>query len=462
MQMNWRLLTAINAAIALITVSAVIFGISRRHGEHKRTAVRSNPTSDQNQAAEREAKARIEALTDLSQARVDDLGAVPAAELTHLMDRATPDQLAALALKFNDAPTDARTLGGMGVFFHAWAQLDPKNALAGAFQLKDITFRKLAAITVVNSVSPSSTPELIAMLIEHPDKDLLSECKNSFLDPLISSWSSLDPEAASKFMDELGDTKTSLNSRARNNIAYNWGTLDPDAALEWVKKQQDKDYLDPSYLYDEVIRGWCFKDLGAASAYVAQHLDDPAAERAAASVAEAMFTKDPDSATAWVSNMPSGRPKSEAQSTIAQTWVEKDSSAATKWFATLPENEQTDLAGTIVMHWADSNWSEASRWIETLSGDVRDYALSNAMNRENVTEAESLTLALSIRDEELRHTRLENVIQHWSFSDPESAEAWVKNSPLSNEDRDRLLSIILETRNAAAPEATAERVIIDH
>jgi hypothetical protein len=461
MQMNWRLLTAINAAIALITVSAVIFSITRRHAEHTRTAVRSNPTSEQTQAAEREAKARIEALEDISQARVDDLGAVPAAELTHLMDRATSDQLGALAFKFNEAPTDARTLGGMAVFFQAWAQLDPKNALAGAFQLKDITFRKLAATTVVNSTSPSSTPELIAMLTEHPDKDLLSECKNEFLDPLISSWSSLDPEAASKFMDDLGDSKTSLNYKARNNIAYNWGTLDPDAALEWVRKQKGTDYLDPSYMYDEVIRGWCFKDIGAASAYVAQHLDDPAADRAAASVAEAMFARDPDSATGWVSNMPNGSARSEAESTIARVWVEKDPSAAAKWFAALPENEQSDLVGTIAKTWADNNWPEASRWIETLSGDVRDFAISNVMNRENATESDSLTLALSIRNDELRQTRIENVIQNWSYNDPQSAEAWVKSSPLSLEDRERLLSLISDTRKTAT-EATAERVIIDH
>src|SRR5438067_8460087 len=142
MQMNWRLLTAINAAIALVTVTAVIFDLTRSRGERSRATVRSIPTNAQKQATDRESKARIEALDDLSKARVDDLGAVPAAELTHLMDRATPEQLAALAFKFNEAPTDARTLGGMAVFFQAWAKLDPKNALAAAFQLKDITFRK--------------------------------------------------------------------------------------------------------------------------------------------------------------------------------------------------------------------------------------------------------------------------------------------------------------------------------
>jgi hypothetical protein len=461
MQMNWRLLTVINAAIALITLSSVIYVVSRPRVERTRAAaVRSVPTNEQKQAADREAKARVEALDDLSQARVDDLGAVPAAELTHLMDRATPDQLAALALKFNEAPTDARTLGGMGMFFQAWAQLDPKASLTGALQLQDVTMKKLAVTTVVNSVSPSAASELIAQLTEHPDKDLLSESKNEFLNALVTSWSSLDPEAASKFVDDLGDTKTSLNQTARNNIAYNWGTLDPNAALEWVRKQ-DTDYFDVSYLYNQVIKGWSFKDIATASAYVAQHLDDPAADRAAATVAEAMFARNPDNATAWITQMPQGSPRSEAELTIANTWSEKDPVSASHWMATLPTDDQNDIVGRIATHWANNDWPEASRWIETLNGEVRDRALSAAMNRDNATENDSLTLALSIRNDELRHDRIEGVIRNWSYSDAQAAEAWVNNSSLSPEERDHLRSVISETQQQAT-EATSERVIIEH
>jgi hypothetical protein len=446
MQMNWRLLTAINAGIALITLSSVIYLVNRPRATRTRaTAVRSVSTNEQKQAADREAKARVEALSDLSQARVDDLGAVPAAELTHLMDRATPEQLAALATKFNDAPTDARTLGGMGVFFQVWTQLDPKAALIGAFELKDITFRKLAAGTVVNSVSPSAAPELLSYIIQHPDKDLVEECKNRFLGPLIDNWSTLDPEVASKFMDELGDTKNDLNSRARSSIAINWGSLDPDAALEWIEKQKDKDFVDRDSLYDKVINGWCLKDIAAASAYVAQHLDDPAADRAASTVAEAMFVRDPDNAAAWITQMPQGRPRSEAESTVANIWSQKDPTSASRWMATLPTDDQTEIVGTIVSNWASDNWPETSRWIETLSGDVRDRALSSAMGRNDATNSDSLTLALSIRDNELRQDRIEGVIRSWSYNDAEAAEAWVKNSPLSSEEQQHLLSVIAET-----------------
>ncbi len=460
MQMNWRLLIAINAAIALITVVAVVFDISTRsHRARTRTTVRSS--AEQKQVGEREAKARIEALDDLSQARVDDLGAVPANELTQLMGHATPEQLAAMALKFNDAPTDARTFGGMGVFFQAWTELDPKAALIGAFRLNDVTMRKLAATTVVNSVSPSAAPELIAHITEHPDKDLLDECKNGFLSPLVRSWSLLDPAAASKFTDELGNTNSPLNYKARQDIAQNWGTLDPEAALEWVAKQKNNDSVDTASLYDDVITGWCLKNLAEASAYVKDHLDNPGAGDAASSVAETMFTRDVDGATGWIRGLPEGSPaRNQAEDRIATLWAQKDPSATAHWLATLPEKEQNNLVGTIARTWVDANWSEASRWIETLTGDIRDNALSASLNREGATQVDSLSLALSIKRDETRRYQTENLIRQWTWNDARAAEAWVKNSSLSGEEQEQLLSVIAETEKNA--EEAREPAIVDH
>src|SRR2546423_162597 len=195
--MNWRLVTIINVIIALITVGAVIFDVTRPRTEgslKQRPQTTSQYNSANNEPEQRVDEIRIESPDDLENARVDDLGSVPAVELTDLMRRATPAQLAALALKFNEAPTDARTFGGMGIFFQAWAQLDPSASLIGAFRINDVAMRKLAAQTVVGSVSPSAAPQLIAFLTDHPDKDLTDESKNEFLGTLVSSWSLLDPE----------------------------------------------------------------------------------------------------------------------------------------------------------------------------------------------------------------------------------------------------------------------------
>jgi hypothetical protein len=461
--MNWRLLTTINAIIALVTVGAVIFdltraGTGRSRSERQQTTFQSNLAN--NQPEERADKNRIESPDDLANARVDDLGSVPAVELTELMGRATPEQLAAMALKFNEAPTDARTFGGMGVFFQAWAQLDPKAALIGAFRINDLGMRKLAANTVVGSVSPSAASDLIAFLTEHPDKDLAAECKDQFLGQLISSWSLLDPEAASRFIDDLGDTKNSLGYRARGNIAYNWATLDPSAALEWSEKQKGKDFAYTPDLYDNVIRGWCRKDISAASAYVAQHLNDSFVGQNTSSVVSAMFDySNVDDATAWVSHMPAGAPRADAESTIASLWAAKDPSSAAKWVATLPANEQTNVASTIANTWVDTNWPDASRWIATLTGDARDEALAAAVNRDGATQVDSLALALSIGKEEKRNDVIENVIRNWAATDLNAAETWVKGSPLSSEQRDHLRSVISETTQQ---NAEVERGIITH
>jgi hypothetical protein len=370
------------------------------------------------------------------------------------MSRATPEQLAAMALKFNDAPTDARTFGGMGIFFQAWAQLDPNAALIGAFRIDDVAMRKLAARTVVNSVSPSAAQELIAFIADHPDKDLTNESKNEFMGTLISSWSQLDPEAASRLVDNLGTAKEGWAYGAREQIAYNWATLDPSAALAWVATQKGA-----TYLSDFVIRGWCRKDIDAASAYALQHLNEPAGVQFASSVVTAMFDQGVDGATDWMSHMPAGAPRIEAEMTLASLWAAKDPSSAAKWLAILPANEQTNLVSTIASNWVETNWPEASRWIATLTGDNRDEAVAAAVNREGAPRIDSLSLAMSIGKEEMRNNVIEGIVRSWAATDPNAAETWVNASPLSSQQRGHLSSVISEMQQQTAE---VERVIITH
>jgi FtsZ-interacting cell division protein ZipA len=120
MQMNWRLLTAINGAIALITIAAVIFGLTHSRTEKVRAQRAPQSVAGKKQGLDSSEKNVVQHLDYFSQARVDNMGAVPAAELTQLMTRADPDQIAALAQKFNDVSVDAHTMGGLGVFFQAW------------------------------------------------------------------------------------------------------------------------------------------------------------------------------------------------------------------------------------------------------------------------------------------------------------------------------------------------------
>src|SRR4051812_29134499 len=103
--MNRRLFTIINVLVALITVGAVVFDVTRKKAGPSRpvrqaTAARSGSASKT--SGEKAGSSQIESVDDLTEARVDDLGSVPAVHLTELMRRMSPEQLAELALKFND------------------------------------------------------------------------------------------------------------------------------------------------------------------------------------------------------------------------------------------------------------------------------------------------------------------------------------------------------------------------
>jgi uncharacterized membrane protein len=61
----------------------------------------------------------------------------------------------------------------------------------------------------------------------------------------------------------------------------------------------------------------------------------------------------------------------------------------------------------------------------------------------------------------MRNDAIENVMRNWAATDAQAAETWVKGSPLSSEQQNRLRSVISETQQQAT-EATSERVIITH
>src|SRR5207248_7531890 len=77
---------------------------------------------------------RIHGAGDVSDLRVDKFESVPPSEFYELLLRATPEQMAALGMQFNEQPTNVHTANGVGMFFQAWGELDAKAALQGAFR----------------------------------------------------------------------------------------------------------------------------------------------------------------------------------------------------------------------------------------------------------------------------------------------------------------------------------------
>lgn len=433
----------INAAIAFVTVMTVLFDISQvRHREiFVKPAASESPQTNQGRTLHPHPS-----LGDIARVRVDDLGSVPPSELYEVLLRATPEEIAALALKFNGLPNDGPTNAAIGVFFQAWAELDGKSALAAAFLINDVSLKRMAAGTVILSVSPSTAPELAAILKDHPDKDLMAECKGTFLDTLLERWSCVDAPAAAKFFENLGDTQLGYSTAGK--IAHAWATVDPYAALGWAEKQKETSNGEREPLFNDVILGWCSKDVTAAAAYVFEHMNRPWAIQAATSVALAMFNQDPGAATSWLRDLAPGEAKMQAEASLVSEWADKDPLAAAHWMEKLSRDDQKAAIAPLMGTWVARDWNAASKWLATLSGDLRDNAIAAAVGtyQTTVLPSETLSWALSINNKETRTDAVQNVLRQWASIDPQAAATWIRSSLLSKEEKDQLLSADIFTQ----------------
>src|ERR1700687_5838832 len=136
--MNLRVLTSINAFITIMTFSAVVYAVSHirpSQAERRTTSAKLHSRNERGTHL-----SHTNSFRDITDVRVDKLASVPS-ELYEVLSLTTPEQIAALALKFNDLSYDAPTLGAVGNFFQTWANIDGKAALAAAFRLRDLRLK---------------------------------------------------------------------------------------------------------------------------------------------------------------------------------------------------------------------------------------------------------------------------------------------------------------------------------
>ena len=438
--MNWRLATLINAGIAAVTLVAVAYDFS--HERSREPAV--NLDSPKNNA-QSEAQRRNRLLTpgeDLTEMRVDDLAVVPPAELYDIFFRASPEQIAKIALKFNDLPKNSHATGAILIFFQAWAELDPTHALEGAFRLKDMNHRTDAVNVVTGSASPAAAAELAKALADHPD-DLTETFKGKLLAGLLEKWAWVDPTAAASFLSEVKGLDEQVRLSAAGNIAGPWATVDPKAALAWVDRLGKSDEADAGRLFASLIDGWYQADPNAARRYVSEHLDRPGAEKVATAIGNILLNENSETAAAFLRNLPAGETKESVEGDFARNWATKDPVAAVQWLEKLPEKDQSAIVDNIVGVWSTKDWPAASKWVAGLTGNVRDLAIASAVGRapDDVSPSEYLPLVLSIKDDQARNSATEGVVAQWAQRDPEAAVAWVKNSGLPKDEKQGILAM---------------------
>jgi hypothetical protein len=443
--MNWRLATLVNAAIASVTITSVSWFELYRQPPPARRALNltAQPVQHVNgRPNESRTISSDPAANQIMEMRVESFASVAPAEYYELLLRATPEQIATLASQFNDLPINSRNGGALGMFFQAWAELDGKAALEGAFRIQDAGFRRSAINTVLHSMSAAVAPETAALLRDYRDPQMSDEYQAEFMDAVISRWADIDPAAAAEFLEQSNLANSPLSGGTRNSVAWAWGTMDPQAALSWIDRHSDE-YNES--LFDSVVTGWSRNDPASAMAYVAQHLDRPGAIEAAASVAIEVFNHDPNAATSWVRQLPNSEARANAEDRIASVWTSKDPAAAAQWAQQLAIDDQTTALVTVARIWAVQDWDGTRSWLNTLAGDARDMAVAGAVTYTGVPPAETLPVALSINNPQTRIHAVEGIVSSWAATDREAAATWVNGSGLSREEKQQLLSLDIFT-----------------
>jgi hypothetical protein len=368
---------------------------------------------------------------------LDKISGLSGDQTVGLLSRMSPSERAELGRRLTLLPATSLNNEKIGLFFRAWAKFDPKAAFQMALNFAHKSQSWTALTSVFDGVDSNNAMKLVQSLEQIAPGMVSGEVAQSLLLTALPKWASVDGAGAAGWLDKFGGGVSPAVWKA---VAETWGRLDSAAALAWVNKQSDSALKEQQM--DGVMTGWVKTDLPAAAQYAREHLDGTIKSESRVAMAANQFAaKDPKAAIAYLESLPEGTAKQFARSMVAVKWAYNDPAAAAAWVSSLPPEAQGEAAAGVVAMWAPQNPQAASDWISTLQGPARDSALSaysaNLAARDPGT---ALRWAQSIASDTIRTSIVEHLVSQWLGRDPTSASAWINNSQLPDQEKQRLLS----------------------
>ena len=188
----------------------------------------------------------------------------------------------------------------------------------------------------------------------------------------------------------------SSQAAVAGTLAAEWARQDPDSVLEWADSLPDD------------LRGEAFGRIMAQ-----------------------MSHEDLDEATELLGSIAPGGERTGMLQTLVDQWAHQDPGEAANWVMENTDNtDRLEAVESLMGAWMTSSPMEASRWLAELpEGGVKDGAIlamtaSRAVQRD--PEA-NVAWSASIQDPTLRTEAVKSAFGDWVASDPQGAEAWLRN-----------------------------------
>lgn len=229
---------------------------------------------------------------------------------------------------------------------------------------------------------------------------------------LVRGWFASGEPGVDEFIRDMGigfERQRALSTLCSKMIERDG----PESVQRWAEGIPDDDPRFKLAAFRQVGSELAKVDVEAAIAWCDEHCDGPYGSNVRTQIAIRYVPSDPEAAMAWLASVPPGIERDYAVRGGYGAWLRRDRDAARDWVT-----------------------EKGIDWVEPwFVPAVGRYAMARAM----VDPEAAIEWAALIPDEEKRELAYITIFKHWRYRDEAEALAWLQESPLSEEAREKAL-----------------------
>ena len=243
---------------------------------------------------------------------------------------------------------------------------------------------------------------------------------------LMRSWSTIDPQSALNYANEVLDPKSERRF-AISEILAGWVNHSPDDAINWAKTNSQQDNGYGNSLMFGIVKGLSEKSLDRANE---------------------VFQK-----------LPEGNAKWQASTFLAQQYSELGVDQAISWADQFPKDDprmRATILGQIGAKLARQDIEATAKWVESLEDDKASYLVMDNLLTQWVPEdpIKASEWVNNIEETEKKFHGIKQLASRWSLTDPVAAAKWLNTFPPSTQ-MDPVVNEFVNNISARDPEGAA-------
>jgi len=366
----------------------------------------SRPVESEATAAGETAIAAGETLADVVR---DEDAYSRARRLGALLPTLGPEAVPEVKATFRDPTLDFGATE-LELLIRFWATHQPEDASRWAVE-KSPPFFRIAAVLASVTLWAEADPQAVLIAAEQWAAQRRRDVQDAVQVALVRGWFAANPSELAQFIRDIGmglGRQLALSTYVRAVIQKQG----PDALVRWAESVPDDDATYKTAVYRQVGSALPLFDHAAGIRWCEAHCDGPHGSNLRSIIARRWVQSDEAAAFAWLSSAPEGHEKNLALRAAFAVLRRTDRERALAWMATQTTGEPAPWLRPIFPVYArllaEDSPADAIEWAERIEGD------------------------------EEREIVLIEVARAWREVDEVANEAWLLESSLSEEAREKV------------------------